>query len=86
MTTETQPQIKEFQAETKQVLAIGHPLAVFAQGDFPSRAHFECIGRVRETAFEALANPDLMGPTPCRSPCSRMPRPAPCRSRTTASA
>src|ERR1700738_5701392 len=61
MTTETQPQIKEFQAETKQVLRLvihslySHP-EIFLR-ELISNASDAC----EKLRFEALANPALMG-------------------------
>ncbi len=61
MTTETQPQIKEFQAETKQVLRLViHSLyshrEIFLR-ELISNASDAC----EKLRFEALANPGLMG-------------------------
>src|ERR1700730_16186212 len=61
MTTETQPQIKEFQAETKQVLRLvihslySHP-EIFLP-ELISNASDAC----EKLRFEALANPALLG-------------------------
>src|SRR5258706_12681546 len=61
MTTETQPQIKEFQAETKQVLRLViHSLyshkEIFLR-ELISNASDAC----EKLRFEAIANPGLMG-------------------------
>jgi molecular chaperone HtpG len=61
MTTETQPQIKEFQAETKQVLRLViHSLyshkEIFLR-ELVSNAADAC----EKLRFEAIANPNLMG-------------------------
>src|SRR6202030_853325 len=61
MTTETQPQIKEFQAETKQVLRLViHSLyshkEIFLR-ELVSNASDAC----EKLRFEAIARPDLLG-------------------------
>src|ERR1700682_4361467 len=61
MTTETQPQIKEFQAETKQILRLViHSLyshkEIFLR-ELVSNASDAC----EKLRFEALANPELLG-------------------------
>ena len=61
MTTDTQPQIKEFQAETKQVLRLViHSLyshkEIFLR-ELISNASDAC----EKLRFEAIANPGLMG-------------------------
>jgi hypothetical protein len=77
MTTETQPQIKEFQAETKQVLRLViHSLyshkEIFLR-ELISNASDAC----EKLRFEALAKPELLGATPGRDAHSRTARPAP---------
>ena len=61
MTTETQPQVKEFQAETKQVLRLViHSLyshkEIFLR-ELVSNASDAC----EKLRFEAIANPDMLG-------------------------
>ena len=51
MTIETKPQIQGIPIRDQASSAIGHPFAVFAQGDLPARADFERLGCVREAAL-----------------------------------
>jgi hypothetical protein len=51
MNAQIQPEIKEFQSETKQVLRLGDSFALLAQGNLPARTDLECLGCLREAAL-----------------------------------
>ena len=51
MTTETQPQTKEFQVRDQAGTATGDPFAVLAQGDLPARADLQRLGCLRKAAL-----------------------------------
>ena len=61
MTTETQPQIKEFQAETKQVLRLVIHSLYSHKEIFLRELISNSSDACEKLRFEALANPDLMG-------------------------
>jgi len=67
-------------------IAIGDPLDVFAQGNFPARTDFQRLGRLREAALRGARQARSIGADSLSVGLCRMPRPAPCPSRTMASA
>src|SRR5271156_2539775 len=61
MSTETQPQIKEFQSETKQVLRLVIPSLYSHKEIFLRELISNAADACEKLRFEALANPALMG-------------------------
>jgi len=82
MTTETQPQIKEFQAETKQVLRLVMIHRCTRTRKYLRELISKRLGRLREAALRRRSpSPICWAPRLSRSRCLPIRPPAPCPSR-----